>query len=166
MRRKISFILFILSALVIAKAQGTIVSGKITDGNGAPMDMVHIRLSKGSIGTLSNFKGEYDLRVPQSDTLRIIFTSLGYKRVERIVNTNTKESVKLNIQMFPNTAVINDVEVTAKQRTNNSLEKIETTTIERVPSVSGNAVEDIIGTMAGVTINNEMSSHISVFCFI
>lgn len=162
MRRKISFILFILSALVIAKAQGTIVSGKITDENGAPMDMVHIRLSKGSIGTLSNFKGEYDLRVPQSDTLRIIFTSLGYKRVERIVNTNTGESVKLNIQMLPNTAVINDVEVTAKQRTNNSLEKIETTTIERVPSVSGNTVEDIIGTMAGVTMNNEMSSQYSV----
>ena len=163
MRRYISFIILLFSALTMAKAQGIIVSGKITDESGSPMDMVHIRLSKGSIGTLSNFKGEYDLRVPQSDTLRIIFTSLGYKRVERIVNTNTEDkTIKLNIQMLPNTAVINDIEVTAKQRSNNTLEKIETTSINRTPSVSGNGVEDIIGTMAGVTMNNELSSQYSV----
>ena len=128
------------------------------------MDMVHIRLSRGSIGTLSNFKGEYDLRVGKSDTLRIIFTSLGYKRVERIVNTNVKdgEKVSLNVQMLPNTAVINDVEVVARQRNNNGVEKIGTNELKRTPTASGNAVEDLVGTMAGVTINNEMSSQYSV----
>ena len=126
--------------------------------------MVHIRLSRGSIGTLSNFKGEYDLRVGKSDTLRIIFTSLGYKRVERVVNTNVKdgEKVSLNVQMLPNTAVINDVEVVARQRNNNGVEKIGTDELKRTPTASGNAVEDLLGTMAGVTMNNEMSSQYSV----
>ena len=164
MRSILFYILAIFSVFTMVKAQGVVVHGKVTDETGAPMDMVHIRLSRGSIGTLSNFKGEYDLRVGKNDTLRIIFTSLGYKRVERVVNTNVKdgEKVSLNVQMLPNTAVINDVEVVARQRNNNGVEKIGTNGLKRTPTASGNAVEDLLGTMAGVTINNEMSSQYSV----
>ena len=164
MRSILFYILAIFSVFTMVKAQGVVVHGKVTDETGSPMDMVHIRLSRGSIGTLSNFKGEYDLRVGKSDTLRIIFTSLGYKRVERVVNTNVKdgEKVSLNVQMMPNTAVINDVEVVARQRNNNGVEKIGTNGLKRTPTASGNAVEDLLGTMAGVTINNEMSSQYSV----
>ena len=164
MRSILFYILALFSVFTMVKAQGVVVQGKVTDETGAPMDMVHIRLSRGSIGTLSNFKGEYDLRVGKSDTLRIIFTSLGYKRVERVVNTNVKdgEKVSLNVQMLPNTAVINDVEVVARQRNNNGVEKIGTDELKRTPTASGNAVEDLLGTMAGVTMNNEMSSQYSV----
>ena len=164
MRSILFYILALFSVFTMVKAQSVVVQGKVTDETGAPMDMVHIRLSRGSIGTLSNFKGEYDLRVGKSDTLRIIFTSLGYKRVERVVNTNVKdgEKVSLNVQMLPNTAVINDVEVVARQRNNNGVEKIGTNELKRTPTASGNAVEDLLGTMAGVTINNEMSSQYSV----
>ena len=164
MRSILFYILAIFSVFTMVKAQGVVVHGKVTDETGAPMDMVHIRLSRGSIGTLSNFKGEYDLRVGKNDTLRIIFTSLGYKREERVVNTNVKdgEKVSLNVQMMPNTAVINDVEVVARQRNNNGVEKIGTNGLKRTPTASGNAVEDLLGTMAGVTINNEMSSQYSV----
>ena len=164
MRSILFYILTLFSVFTMVKAQSVVVQGKVTDETGAPMDMVHIRLSRGSIGTLSNFKGEYDLRVGKSDTLRIIFTSLGYKRVERVVNTNVKdgEKVSLNVQMLPNTAVINDVEVVARQRNNNGVEKIGTDELKRTPTASGNAVEDLLGTMAGVTMNNEMSSQYSV----
>ena len=164
MRSILFYILALFSVFTMVKAQSVVVQGKVTDETGAPMDMVHIRLSRGSIGTLSNFKGEYDLRVGKSDTLRIIFTSLGYKRVERVVNTNVKdgEKVSLNVQMLPNTAVINDVEVVARQRNNNGVEKIGTDELKRTPTASGDAVEDLLGTMAGVTMNNEMSSQYSV----
>ena len=164
MRSILFYILALFSVFTMVKAQSVVVQGKVTDETGAPMDMVHIRLSRGSIGTLSNFKGEYDLRAGKRDTLRIIFTSLGYKRVERVVNTNVKdgEKVSLNVQMLPNTAVINDVEVVARQRNNNGVEKIGTDELKRTPTASGNAVEDLLGTMAGVTMNNEMSSQYSV----
>ena len=163
--RSVIFSIFMLcSVFTLVKAQSVILQGKVTDEVGSPMDMVHIRLSKGSIGTLSNFKGEYELRVGKSDTLRVIFTSLGYKRVERVVSTNVEGNgrVSLNVQMQPNTAVIQDVEVVARQRNNDGVEKIEAKNIKHTPTASGNAVEDMIGTMAGVTMNNEMSSQYSV----
>lgn len=143
--------------------------GIVTDTDGQPMEIVHVRLSRGSIGTLTNFKGEYDLNVPSSDTLRIIFTSLGYKREERIVNTrnvppneNGRRRLQLNVTMRSNSAVINDVEVTATRQRTNTLERIEAKDIKNVPTASGNAIEDMLGTMAGVNMNNELSSQYSV----
>ena len=157
----LSFIVF-----ASANAQGVHVSGKITNEAGEPMDLVHVRLSKGSIGTLSNFKGEYNLKVPQSDSIRIIFTSLGYKRVERVLNTNIEDeedkTIRLDVMMKQNSAVISDVEVTTNQRNTNSLEKIDSKLIKNTKGASGNAVEDMLGTMAGVTSNNELSSGYSV----
>ncbi len=164
----------ILALLSVAFAQAAWgqnvhLHGQVTDEHGEPMEIVHIRLSRGSIGTLTNFKGEYDLRVPDSDTLRVIFTSLGYKREERVINTRSvsiNESglrrLKLDISMRPNSAVISDVEVTANRVRQGTLERIDAENIKNVPSASGNAVEDMLGTMAGVTMNNELSSQYNV----
>lgn len=144
--------------------------GTVTNELGEPMDIVHIRLLRGSIGTLTDFKGEYELIVPDSDTLRVIFTSLGYKRQEKVVNTrqvkaNTegKRRLMLNVQMRPNQAVLNDVEVTTTRQTApGSMEHLKVENVKNMRSASGNAVEDMIGTMAGVNMNNELSSQYNV----
>lgn len=169
MRKLLLILLSCMLVLLNCKAQGVHVHGVVVDEQGVALEMVHIRLSRGSIGTLSNFKGEYELLVPQMDSLKIIFTRIGYNRIERIINTtgisdddNGQKKLSLNIQMRQNTSVINDVEVTAKRKNNNTLEHIETENIQNVPSASGNAIEDMLGTMAGVTMNNEMSSQYSV----
>lgn len=145
--------------------------GIVSDENGKGMELVHVRLTRGSIGTLTNFKGEYELNVANSDTLRVIFTSLGYKRTERIVNTrqvkadeNGKRRLQLNVQMRVNQSVLNDVEVTTKRQSTQGgdMEHLQVENVQNMRSTSGNAVEDMIGTMAGVNMNNELSSQYNV----
>lgn len=144
--------------------------GTVTDEKGQPMDIVHVRLLRTAVGTTTNFKGEYELQVPDSDTLRVIFTSLGYKRVEKVVNTravkaNTEGARRLllNAQLRPNESVLNDVEVTAQRQTSpGNMEHLEVENVRVMRSTSGNAVEDMIGTMAGVNMNNELSSQYNV----
>ena len=144
--------------------------GKVTDEKGQPMDLVHVRLSRGSVGTLTNFKGEYELQVGDSDSLRVIFTSLGYMRQEKVVNTRQVKPndqgyrrMMLNAQMRPNQSVLNDVEVTAQRQAQpGNLEHLEVENIQHMRSASGNAVEDMLGTLAGVNMNNELSSQYSV----
>ncbi len=145
--------------------------GKVTDELGQPMDVVHVRLAKGSAGTTTNFKGEYELKVAESDTLRILFTSLGYRRVEKVVNTrgvkageNGLKRMLLNVQMRPNESVLNDVEVTAQRQMSltGNMEKLSVENLKQMRSTSGNAIEDMLGTMAGVNVNNELSSQYSV----
>ena len=160
-------LLFLCNVIAVAQVR---LHGKVTDENGQPMEMVHIRLSKGSVGTLSNFKGEYEMLVSESDTLRVIFTSLGYKRLERLINTsNVKPNesghkhLSLNVQLRPNESVLNDVEVVAQRQVQpGNLEHFTVENIQHMRSASGNAVEDMLGTMAGVNMNNELSSQYSV----
>ena len=124
MRVRIYIIMYLVMLATMAmpglRAQVRIY-GTVTNEQGQPMDVVHVRLLRGSIGTLTNFKGEYELQVADSDTLRVIFTSLGYKRVERVVNTRAVQPnergarrLQLNVQMQPNQSVLRDVEVTTR----------------------------------------------------
>lgn len=166
MRTYVTFIFVcILIALSTASsiAQSVHLKGKVIDEFGQPMEMVHVRLQREALGTTTNFKGEYELNVPATDTLRVIFTFIGYKRTEKVINTSSgNKTAKLDVQMSPNNAYINDVEVVTQRQQNGTGEKIEAKNIRKMPTASGNAVEDMLGTMAGVTMNNEMSSQYSV----
>lgn len=144
--------------------------GVVTDEQGQGMELVNVRLQHGGIGTATNFKGEYDLQVGSSDSLRVIFTSLGYRRQECLVNTKQvkpdakgNRSLQLNVQLRPNESVLNDVEVTAQRNTApGNMEHLSVENVKHMRSTSGNAVEDMIGTMAGVNTNNELSSQYNV----
>ena len=172
-RTQIALRMLLLSLLLCSAmvAAGQVrLYGKVTDENGQPMDIVHVRLSRGSVGTLTNFKGEYDLQVSESDSLRVIFTSLGYKRTEKVINTrgvkpdtSGKKRMMLNVQMRPNQAVLNDVEVVTQRQTQpGNLEHFTVENVQHMRTASGNAIEDMLTTMAGVNTNNELSSQYSV----
>ncbi len=169
MKKFLLILLYILFVFGGLKAQGVLLVGRVTDDLGEPLEMAHVRLSRGNIGTLTNFKGEYSLRVPESDSLVVVFTSVGFKRVEKVVNSRAAQSadgsrrtLQLNVQMRTNQAYINDVEVVSHQQKASTTEKIKTDHLKHITSASGNAVEDLLGTMAGVTMNNELSSQYSV----
>ncbi len=169
MRLILNIILLLVLTVTTASAQVHL-HGKVTDELGQPMDVVHVRVGK-TLGTTTNFKGEYELRVGESDTLRVIFTSLGYRRVEKVVNTRGVKAgqdgtrrMLLNVQMRPNESVLNDVEVTAQrqQSLTGNMEHLTVESVRNMRSTSGNAIEDMLGTMAGVNVNNELSSQYSV----
>ena len=171
MRNYILCLLLLLVSLFVPELMAQVrVYGTVTDELGQPMDLVHVRLSRGSAGTLTDFKGQYELTVPESDTLRVIFTSLGYHRFEKVVNSRGvkanaegRRRLLLNVQMRPNQAVLNDVEVTAQRQTApGNMEHFKVQDVQSMRSTSGNAVEDFIGTMAGVNMNNELSSQYNV----
>ncbi len=162
--------LWMLLLASMLMAQGVRIEGRVVDDLGAPLELAHVRLNRASLGTLTNFKGEYSLHLPESDSLVIVFTSVGYKRVEKTLNTRNaaKQSngqpavIRLNVQLRTNEAYLKDIEVTSHHQQASTTEKIEVENLKNMPSTSGNAVEDLLGTMAGVTMNNELSSQYSV----
>lgn len=164
--------IFLLAMSVATALADVRVRGRVLDSEGRAMEMVNIRVKgKSVIGTMSNFKGEYEIRVPESDSLSIVFTCLGYKRVTRTLNTSSIKAdqfgqkwLGLSVTMHDNESVLGDVEVVAtrQQTTNEGLERLNVADVGHMRSTSGNAVEDMIGTMAGVTMNNELSSQYSV----
>lgn len=164
MSRSCLFVLLILLLSVFGlKAQQLRIEGRVVDDLGQPMEMVNVRLSRAAIGTITNFKGEYSFQAPASDTLTVIFTSVGYHRVERKLHPQPgSSSLRLDVQMRANEAYINDVEVTTQRLPVTTTERLQAEDLKFIPTASGNAVEDMLGTMAGVTMNNELSSQYSV----
>lgn len=143
-------------------AQGLIkISGTVSSVNGEPVEIAHVRNRAGSIGTLTDFKGKYELSLSQSDSITLIFTCLGYKRVTRTIAA-PPEKITLNVTLYSNEEALGEVEVTASRLQTNTLERIDVSRSRLMPDASGGSIESMLTTLAGVNSSNELSSQYSV----
>jgi len=79
-------LLFLTLTLVFAQfsfAQNISVSGKVTDPSGEPIPGVNVVVKGTNTGTTTDFDGKYQIKVDKGATL--VFSSLGYKTVEKTV---------------------------------------------------------------------------------
>lgn len=103
--RLIGTLLFALLLCVNMYAQGLIVKGHITDSNGEPVIGANIVVKGTTIGTITDFDGNFSLEVPDKNSvLRIGY--IGYKDVE-----TTASSTPLNIVLKEDTELLDEVVV-------------------------------------------------------
>lgn len=160
MLRFLTIILAVVLGLTNASAQVKI-HGKITDTQNKPVEFVTVRIAGTAIGTTSNLDGDYSLSAPAADTLKIVFSCIGYQEVSRQL-FDAKGDVTLNMRMQENTKMLDDVEVTAIKSQTSQMQTLNAEAVRSNPSASGNGVENLITTLAGVNSSNEMSSQYSV----
>ena len=143
-------------------ARGAVkIHGLITDENNEPLEFVSVRLQGSATGATSGLDGTYQFSVAQTDTLRIIFTCIGYQEAKRKL-INPKGDITLNVKMEPASYALNAVEVTEYRKQTDALQRIDADSYKLAPDVNGGSVEGLITTMAGVNSSNEMSSQYSV----
>lgn len=137
------------------------IHGKLTDENNEPLEFASVRVEGTAIGATSGLDGMYTLSAPESDTIRVIFTCIGYEDARRRL-VDAKGDVTLNVKMTPATYTLGGIEVTDYQKQTGAIQKIDADSYKLAPDVNGGSVESLISTMAGVSSNNEMSSQYSV----
>ena len=86
---------------------------------------------------------------------------LGYKERVRILR-KPKGQLTLNIVMQDKDTDLGEVEVKDVRRNMDQTVQIKTEEMGRMPSTSGNAVEELVATQAGVSQRNELSSNYTV----
>lgn len=74
------------------------IRGKVTQEDNEPLEFVTIRISGTSIGTMSGLDGTYQLNAPDSDTIRITFSCIGYEEAKRRL-VAVKDSAVVNVKM-------------------------------------------------------------------
>ena len=125
------------------------VKGKVTDLNGEPIIGVNIAIPNTSIGTISNYNGEFSLSVPKGSNLH--FTYIGYSnQVINITNQNT-----LNVQMKEDVRSLNELVVVGYgvQKKSVVTAAISRVTAEDLNVSKPSRVEDAIkGKVSGVQI--------------
>lgn len=159
---KITFVLIVLLVGIIpAAAQNVKISGKIRDQEDKPIEFATVRIGGTAVGTNTNLEGGYMLSIAPRDTLELIFTAIGYRSVKRTL-VDAKGDITLNVKMLPEDHMLDEVQIQGYRPNSQGMQNIDVENLKVSPDVSGGSVESLIGTMAGVTQNNEMSSQYNV----
>ena len=159
---KITFVLIVLLVGIIpAAAQNVKIRGKIIDQEDKPIEFATVRIGGTAVGTNTNLEGGYMLSIAPRDTLELIFTAIGYRSVKRTL-VDAKGDITLNVKMLPEDHMLDEVQIQGYRPNSQGMQNIDVENLKVSPDVSGGSVESLIGTMAGVTQNNEMSSQYNV----
>ncbi len=162
MKTKLLALIALIALTVFGVAADNVrISGKVTDNEGKPVEFGTVRIAGTAIGTNTDLKGLYSLSVAERDTLQVVFSCIGFKTVNHKL-INPKGDLTLNVKLFPDDVVLQEVEVTGFRNNINGMQSIDAESFKLSPDVSGGSVEAMITTMAGVNSSNEMSSQYSV----
>jgi hypothetical protein len=134
------------------------IKGKVVDPAQRPLERVNIMIKGTTIGTLTDSNGEFNLPPFSGRSVVIIFSSVGYQRIERKVSLS--ENPVIWLVMNPDVRKIQEI-VIEKKRNKNNFQTIQPRLTDRLPSLGG-SVETLIKTLPGVSSNNELSSQYSV----
>lgn len=156
------YILFLICVLCGVAAQAQVkIHGKVTDADNNPLEFVTVRVAGTATGTTTGLEGNYQLSAAQQDTIKLVFTCIGYKEVERQL-IDAKGDHTVNVRMYQSSKELAEIEVTEFKKQTGSLQAIDAGSYKLSPDVSGGSIESLITTMAGVNSSNEMSSQYSV----
>lgn len=162
MMKKIAFVLLLtVCTLLPAVAQNVKISGKILDQEDKPIEFGTVRIAGTAVGTNTNLDGAYTLSIAPRDTLELIYTAIGYRTVKRTL-IDAKGELTINVKMHPEDHMLDEVQVQGYRPNSQGMQHVDVDNLRVSPDVSGGSVESVIGTMAGVVQNNEMSSQYQV----
>ena len=162
MMKKIAFVLLLtVCTLLPAVAQNVKISGKILDQEDKPIEFGTVRIAGTAVGTNTNLDGAYTLSIAPRDTLELIYSAIGYRTVKRTL-IDAKGELTINVKMLPEDHMLDEVQVQGYRPNSQGMQHVDVDNLRVSPDVSGGSVESVIGTMAGVVQNNEMSSQYQV----
>ena len=158
---RIIFTLLISLLCSVGGAAAVKITGLVTDENNEPLEFASVHIGGTAIGATTGLDGRYTLSAPEADTLRIIFSCIGYEDSRRRL-VAPRGDVTINVKMQPKSYSLQGIEVTDFQKQTSTVQKIDMDDYRLAADASGGSVESLISTMAGVASGNEMSSQYNV----
>lgn len=152
--------LLMLLCVISIKAQTFTLQGKVTDSNMSPVELATVSVIEQGKMTITNLKGEFSIQLRSADSVVVRFSMVGYKTKTRVLRRPRGKQTLL-IQLYDDNQLAG-ITVTEKKRQTGSTQQLETKDIKNTPSVTGNAVEELIQSQAGVSTHSELSSQYNV----
>lgn len=162
MRYKIIFILFFLLSVasVFAQGQKVRIYGYVIDENNRGIEDAGVRFEGMNNGTSTNRNGYYDLYVNITDSVKIVYSHLGYETIRHTILPG-KQVVQITVALQALSRELKTVDVTVNRRSTSNMQTLEAEKYKLMPNASG-SFESLLISFAGVTSNNELSSQYNV----
>ena len=141
-------------------SQDAVITGLILDEENFPIKDANIQFD--NKGTISDMNGYYKIEVPSDKNINVVFTHINHKRLQITVNLSKKEILEFNPVLSTNIEQISEVILNTTRR--EDLKSIQNISPEKLRDIKGvqPGIENILKTLPGVSINNEMSTQYSV----
>ena len=146
----------------VAMAQKVTFKGLVTDQEQQPLAIANISIEGTVVGTVADLNGRYVLTCDSKDSVVVVYSMLGYQTRKRTFK-NPQDTIVVNVMLPSADFALQQVEVVDRERQMGGTQRIEVPERVRLqPSASGNGIEDIIRSQAGVSSHNELSSQYNV----
>lgn len=139
---------FLLMGATSLMAQSTTISGTVKDATGSPLPGVNIVVKGRVIGTISDSKGEYNLKVNEAPPITLAFSFVGYKTQE--VEVKDATSTGLDISMEEQNLLGQEVVVSASRFEESILKSPVTIEKLDILGIKGSASADFFDALANV----------------
>ena len=149
-------------ALPVEAQRRARIFGQVKDDTGAPIELATVRVASQNVMTLTNLRGEYSLWVETADSVRVIYSMIGYETRRRLLRQPV-DSVRLDVVLpLYEKGTLGTAVVTGQGVQTGTTQRITKPDTHFQPSTTGNGIEEIIATQAGVSTHNELSSQYNV----
>ena len=159
-RIRLSIIITLLLWFSGIKAQTFTLQGKVTDSEMNPIELVTVAVINQGKMTMTNLKGEYSLKLQSADSVVVRYSMVGYKTKTRVLRRPRGKQTLL-IQLYED-GLLSGITVTGQKSQTDMHQKLDVKDVSNAPSVTGNAVEEMIQSQAGVSTHSELSSQYNV----
>ena len=159
LKTSILFVLFLMVTQV-AIGQSFTLQGKVSDKDGNPIELASVMVvSQGKLA-MTNLKGEFHMQLHSADSVKVRFSMIGYKSKERVLRRPQGKQTML-VQLLDDNEM-QEVVVEGKTKQHGTTEELDVDKVKQGPSATGNAVEEMVQTQAGVSTHSELSSQYNV----
>lgn len=143
-----------------ANAQTFMLQGKVSDKDGNPIELASVSCLSQAKLVMTNLKGEFNMTLQSADSVKIVFAMVGYKSKTRILR-HPRGKQTLLVQLADDN-MLGEVLVEGQTPTHGTTRQLDIKDMKQAPSATGNAVEEMIQSQAGVSTHSELSSQYNV----
>ena len=161
MDKKIMILLMAWAFSINAIAQTFTLRGKVTDEDQNPVELATVACLKQGKVAMTSLKGEYSLQLQSADSVVIQVSMIGYKTKTRVLR-KPRGVQTLQMVLHEDNKMLSQVTITGQKIQTSQTQELKTEQLKQMPSATGNAVEELIQSQAGVSTHSELSSQYNV----
>ena len=161
MDKKIMILLMAWAFSINAIAQTFTLRGKVTDEDQNPVELATVACLKQGKVAMTSLKGEYSLTLQSADSVVVQVSMIGYKTKTRVLR-KPRGVQTLQMVLHEDNKMLSQVTITGQKIQTSQTQELKTEQLKQMPSATGNAVEELIQSQAGVSTHSELSSQYNV----
>ena len=142
-------------------AQSFTLRGRVTDSEGNPIELASVSCLAQGRATVTSLQGQFQLTLLSADSVVVRFSMLGYRAKTRVLR-RPKGMQTLQVSLHEEASTLAGATVTGQKIQSGQTQDLSTKPLRDLPSTTGNAVEELIQSQAGVSTHSELSSQYNV----